>query len=143
MTDPEAELVQAVAPLWSMERTRAALGLIESQVTERMRDGSLLGLECSDGSLVFPLAQFETHDGTVRVRPALVQFLGMLRDEDPWTVALVLVTAADELDGDSPVDWTRDGRDIEALLDYATTLRTPLHGRVPPHAPPKNTPSPG
>lgn len=125
VTDPETELVEAVAPLWSAERTLTALGLTESQATERVRAGSLLGLECSDGSLVFSLAQFETHEGTVRVRPALVEFFTMLRGEDPWTVALFAVTKADELDGLSPVDWVRDGRDTEALLDYANTLRTP------------------
>lgn len=125
MTDPEIELVEAVAPLWSAERTLTALGLTESQATERIRAGSLLGLECSDGSLVFPLAQFETYDGTVGVRPSLVEFFTMLRDEDPWTVALFAVTTADELDGQSPIEWARHGRDTETLLDYANTLRTP------------------
>lgn len=70
-------------------------------------------------------AQFETVDGTVRVRPALVQFLTILRDVDPWTVAMVAATpAADELDGLSPTEWARQGRDVDTLFDFAHQLCT-------------------
>lgn len=121
---PEADMEEAVGPLWSTERTQAALGVTDAEMTAHRSSGTLLGVPTSDDCWFYPLFQFETHGGGVRVRPALVEFFQGLRDADPWATAILAASAADELDGRSPVEWVRDGGDPEVLADYANVLRS-------------------
>lgn len=116
-------MVAAIGALWSAERTRDALGLTDTEVVARRSAGALLGVQTADDSWFYPLAQFEPHDGGVRVRPGLAAFLEVLRDVDPWTVAMAANTPAEELEGRSPVEWARDGKSIDTLIDYAYVLR--------------------
>lgn len=47
----------------------------------------------------------------------------VLRDHDPWTIAVLNHTPAPELDDLTPLDWVREGRDAQALVDYARVLK--------------------
>lgn len=90
-------------------RLARARGIHSAQaMNERIRAGAILALKTSDGQLVFPVSQFHTIQGDgVKVIPALVPALIALRKYDPWAVALLLRTPADELAGATPLEWAR------------------------------------
>jgi hypothetical protein len=116
----QQELVQTVGPFWSSAKVRAELAIPTRQALDaRIRAGSVLALKTSDGALVFPVLQFRSTTSGAEVRPALKAAIKQLRAHDPWTVALLLCTPADELDGLSPLAWTRAEYDPAALASYA------------------------
>lgn len=118
--DPGNELVDLLAPFWSAEKTRAALGgPSRTRMSQRRKEGSLLGLKTSDRVIVYPVSQFEPHGGGVRVRPGLRGFFAALKDYDPWTVAVLMHTPAPELNELTPLDWVRRGLELDVLGDYA------------------------
>ena len=115
----QRELVQAVGPFWSSAKVRAELAIPTRQALDaRIRAGSVLALKTSDGELVFPVMQFRSSASGAEVRPALKGAIKQLRAHDPWTVALLLCTPADELDGLSPLAWARAEHDPEVLAAY-------------------------
>jgi hypothetical protein len=121
--DPErSEVADRLAPLWSAERTRRALGISRSALGDRRKSGSVLALRTSDGAFFYPVSQFERRGGKIQVKPGLRSFLMRLRDHDPWTVALILHAQAPELGGSTPLAWIRQSRDQATLEDYADTL---------------------
>lgn len=118
----DRRLVDVVAPLWSAAKTQQALGS-NSDLVEACRAGEVLGLTAQTGTLSTPWRNSrKSADGSVRVKPALITFLVTLRDHDSWTVAVLLNTAADELDGLTPLDWARQLGHQQALGDYAALL---------------------
>jgi hypothetical protein len=117
------DLTDLVGPLWSADKTQQALGVSSRAAMRDLCDtGSLLGVPTADGDVFYPVAQFETHDGGFRVKPAVQQFMMALRERDPWTVAVLLHTPADELDECAPLDWVRRDGDTSTLLDYANLV---------------------
>lgn len=126
----ETSLLDLVTPLWSAERTHAALDIDADAAATWRREGRLLGVPASDGPDTFyPVGQFETIEGRVRVKPALVAFYRATTDLDPWTVAVTLQTPAPELDGLSPMEWVDGSRNIEALVGLGETLSEEVRRR--------------
>ena len=118
--DGQRQLVQVVGPFWSSAKVRAELAIPTRQALDaRIRAGSVLALKTSDGELVFPVLQFRSSPSGAEVRPALKAAIKQLRAHDPWTVALLLCTPADELDGLSPLAWARAEHDPAVLAAYA------------------------
>ncbi|MDN4161134.1 hypothetical protein [Nocardioides abyssi] len=76
--------------------------------------------------MLYPLAQFVKRDGVVVVRDGVLRMLEALREQDSWTVAVLLHTPAAELDGLTPLQWMREGRPVEVLAEYAKVLRREL-----------------
>jgi hypothetical protein len=125
VADPDrSELADMVAPLWTAEHTRRVLKLSRPTMLDRRKAGSLLALKTTDGDFFYPVSQFERRDGKVQVKPALRKFMMVLRDRDPWTVAILIHTPAPELGDLTPLDWVRQGRDSKPLLDYAHVVNT-------------------
>ena len=123
LPDPDrSELAELVAPLWTAEHTRHLLKLSRRAMSSREQARSLLALETADGDLYYPVSQFERHDGEIRVKPALQAFMQAMPDRDPWTIAVLVNTPADELDSSTPLDWVRGGGDTQVLLDLAVVL---------------------
>jgi len=122
--DPEHnEIADLVAPLWSADRTRRALGSpSRAAMADRRRAGTILGLKTTDGDIFYPVSQFETFQGAVRVKPALREFFRILRDQDPWTVAVLMRTPTADLEDRCPVDWAADEGGLEVLAEYARTV---------------------
>jgi hypothetical protein len=77
----------------------------------------------ADGDRVYPVFQFARHhDGSVETKPAVAAMLEPLRSFDPWTVALLLNTIAPELDGETPIEWARQGGAQDALRGLAQVV---------------------
>ena len=123
---PWRSMAERVAPLWSAEKASSELGLQEEELVSAGRSARLVALETSDHAWVFPVAQFERVDGIVRVRPDVQKMLLELAAVDRWTVAQLLATPADELDGLSPYEAVKAGWGVERLVAFARRLRIEL-----------------
>lgn len=117
------ELAKPHVPLWSAGRTADALGVSRAVLERQRTAGSLLRVMSSDGEWFCPITQFERRDVAVFVRPALRRFLTTLREFDPWTVGVLMVTPAQELDDLTPSVWTHQGRDERSLAAFADRVR--------------------
>jgi hypothetical protein len=116
-------LADALAPFWSAAKVQTELGLDEDRLTADLTASRVLGLVTSDGVWVFPVAQFERVDGTVRVKPSIRAMLAELAGTDGWSVGLLLTTEAPELGGKSPYDAERAGTAVDELVEYARLVR--------------------
>ena len=85
---------------------------------ERTQRGTLLALRDQEGTNRYPAFQFGA-DG--RPLPALGDVMRTLTRvvETPYTIAAWLTSTEPELDGHSPVDWLRSGRDPTAIVTQA------------------------
>ena len=118
-------LVELLGPFWSSAKVRTALGINTRQALDsRISSGSVLALPTTDRRLLFPVFQFIAHGGDVRVRPALARMFSVLRAHDPWSVAVMVNTAAPELQGMTPFEWARAGHDDESLVRLARTIES-------------------
>lgn len=116
-----SDMGDLVGPFWTAEHARKMLGLTRSGMAERRKSGSILAME-DNGDFFYPVNQFETHQGVVRVRPGLRSFLIGLKAQDSWTVGVLLHTPAPELDDSTPLEWVRQKRDQDVLAAYAHRL---------------------
>jgi hypothetical protein len=119
------ELVRLLEPFWSAERTMEALGLDGAGLQRAAEAGEILQLLTSDGGARFLVFQFVRSNEVVRVWPGLRVMLRVLKDEDQWSVALLLkaLGPVEELGGRSVLDAVRAGIDDEALERYADLIR--------------------
>jgi hypothetical protein len=123
MAEDRSELADLLAPFWTAQRAQAALGISRQAMADRRKTGAILALKAADTDTYFyPVAQFETKDGAVRVKPMLRRFLMTLRHREPWTVGVLLHTPAPELENRTPLDWVRRHGDEGTLLDYARVV---------------------
>lgn len=124
MTDDATRMMlDAVGPLWSRERTRKALRLDDPTLARAVADGTVLGVQTDDEQWFFPLSQFEPlGDNAAQVRPGLLGYLEATADQDRWSVAMMLNSPTEELDGLSPIDWLRAGRPDDKVTDYGQIL---------------------
>lgn len=107
-----------LGPLLSSADVRELLGDISRQrVDELLRARRLIGLRDSAGRRRFPTFQFR--DG--RALEALVAAYWLVADAvaSDWTAGSWLVSPDQALDGRSPVQWVRDGRDAGRLITVA------------------------
>jgi hypothetical protein len=120
------DFADLVAPLWTAEHARRVLKLSRATMAERRKTGSLLALRTTGGDFFYPVSQFEKRNGKVQVKPALRKFMMALRDQDPWTTAVLMQTPASELRDQTPLGWIRDGGDPQTLASYAEVLRAEI-----------------
>ena len=117
-------LAERVGPFWSSAKVRSELGVRTRQALDsRIASGSLLAVRTADGRLLFPISQFERRGGRVGVRDGLRPLLSTLRGQDGWSVALLIVTSAPELGGQTPLEWVRSESDPERLALFAEQVR--------------------
>lgn len=124
-------LVDTVGPSWTIDKLRKELGGVSYQaVHQRVGRGTLLGLPTSDGVTVYPLFQFVRTNGKLTVRPGLLQMFKILKEQEPWQVAVLLNTPAPELEDHTPVEWEKNGGDIEHLEQLATVLKQEMESNA-------------
>lgn len=122
-------MADIVGPFWPGSRVREALHLKSRQaLAERVKSGSVLALPVIENSgkttLVYPVSQFRRLGEEIEVRPELVAMLRVLREHDPWSVALVLAAPAEELGDVSPIEAAKPGPDRPAVEEFAALART-------------------
>jgi hypothetical protein len=108
-----------LGPSLSSAQVRELLGDVSRQrVDELLREQRLIGLRDSSGRRRFPIFQFRD-DG--RPLDSLVAAYWTVTSgaASDWTAASWCVAPDDALDGRSPVQWAREGRDPERLASIA------------------------
>lgn len=120
----DGALVDTIGPSWSSTKLREELGGVSRQALhQRVRRGTLLGLPTSDGATVYPVFQFHRRGGRIEVLTGLQPIIIALSGQSAWSVAVLLNTAAPELDGATPVEWARRGGDVDRLGELAGVLQ--------------------
>ncbi|MCW2788353.1 MAG: hypothetical protein JWP56_656 [Aeromicrobium sp.] len=118
-------LVHALGPFWSLRRTCEALDLgSEEDVIVAVSVGSVIGLRTSDGVAVFPVRQFERAGSELQVRAYVRVLLSELLGQDPWSVALVVLSAElPELAGRTFAQAVDDGIGLQVVRELAALIR--------------------
>ncbi len=116
---PGAAMAARLSPFWSRHKVEAELGLDAPDLDAAVADGHVLGLETSDGVVVFPVAQFERVNDRTRVRPGVRTMLEELKGDDRWSVALIFTAPAEELSDLSPYEAVIAGTDSARLAAFA------------------------
>lgn len=87
-------------------------------VEQRRKRGTVLALKTSDKKWIYPTWQFVDHE----VLPGLSEVLLVFGEAPAWSVATWLTTPASDLEGASPADWLREGRDRGSVLRAAQRM---------------------
>jgi hypothetical protein len=118
--DTPNRLSEHLGPFWSGTKVQRELRLMSRQaLDERRKTGRVLALKTSDNHRIYPVSQFQRRGNRVEVKPELVSMLSVLRDHDPWSVAVLLRTPAPELENLTPLDWIHQGRETAATQALA------------------------
>lgn len=99
----------------------AMLGVSRQALAKRQQSGSLLGL-AGDGTTWYPTWQFDETEECIRpeVRDLIGAFRDRLDNVDPLLIAAWATTNQQEdLDGSTPAQWLRTGRNPEQLRQSA------------------------
>jgi hypothetical protein len=115
-----AELVwgRQVGRMLSSREVAELLGVSRQAVHERTQRGSLLALRGADGGMLYPAFQFGSSGHPLAGIAEAVRALTPVV-ETPYTIAAWFTSSEPELEGLTPSDWLRDGRDPEAVIEQA------------------------
>lgn len=94
------------------------LGITRQALHQKAARRALLACPLDDGGVVYPTWQFLDSGAGI---PALADVLTTLADgtDDAWMHALWMQAPSDELDGDRPSQWLRNGGDPRRVLTLA------------------------
>jgi hypothetical protein len=107
---------RALGPLLSAGQVRELLGVSRQRVDELLRGKRLIGLRERSGRRRYPLFQFD--DG--RPVEALAKaFYTVTSGLDEWSAASWCTQSDPALDGLSPAQWAKSGKDPERLAQIA------------------------
>lgn len=108
-----------LGPFYGSAKVARLLGGISRQaVADRRGRGTLFGLQTADRAWVYPAFQFDERNA---VLAGLSATLKILRESpiDDWSLASWLSSPMRMLEGHSPIDWLRLGKDRAALETVA------------------------
>lgn len=104
-----------VGPFFDTPALTRWLGITRQALGKRVQNGSLLCVKTADNHLLYPAFQFdETRTGL----PRLADVLDLLAEKDrtdAWQAALWLNSDGDDLDGLTPAQALRVGRESEVI----------------------------
>jgi len=108
-----------LGPFYTTGQVAKLLGAVSRQaVADRRRRRTLLALRTADGVVVHPVFQFDEQNRVLEGLPAVLQIVAA-SGVDEWTLAGWLVSPSTPLEGKSPIEWLREGRDHAPLLALA------------------------
>ncbi len=110
---------ELLGPFYGPGQVARVLGNVSRQaVADRRQRRTLLGLKTADRHWVYPLFQFDRHNRVLAGLPALLRILGDSAVDD-WSLAGWLVSPLRSLGGRSAIEWLRQEREPETLLEVA------------------------
>jgi hypothetical protein len=99
------ELLQEAGGGWGSTQVARHLGLTRQAVDKRRKAGKLLALQSGHGDYVYPVCQFTEHG----VLAGFDRFLAACPPSGGWTRLDLLLTPAEEIGNESPVEALRRG----------------------------------
>lgn len=106
-------------PFYTASGLAHVLGVADAIVNDRVEAGSVLAARSAEGELLFPTWQL-TND---RVDPTLAKLWKLLRQSgDDWSCLLWMRAPSRDLEGLSPMQWIRDGRDPHPVLEASSRV---------------------
>lgn len=94
------------------------LGISRQALHQKVARHAVLACPLDDGSTVYPTWQFLDSGATI---PSLAEVLATLAEgsDDAWMVALWMRAPSENLDGERPCDWLRNGGDPQQVIAMA------------------------
>jgi hypothetical protein len=129
-----AALVAAAAAVWQkqlgplleMRHAQQLLGVGSRQaVHDLIQRHRLLALTTEDRRTLIPVFQFTEAGRPYEAVPPILRIFAQA-EATGWTTASWFTTPCPELDGQSPIAWISEGRDLDAVLDAARAAAAPL-----------------
>ena len=129
-----AALVAAAAAVWQkqlgplleMRHAQQLLGVGSRQaVHDLIQRHRLLALTTEDRRTLIPVFQFTEAGRPYEAVPPILRIFAQA-EATGWTTASWFTTPCPELDGQSPMAWISEGRDLDAVLDAARAAAAPL-----------------
>lgn len=113
-------LEEALGPFFDASTVSNFMEITRENLAEHVHGGSMLGMLTESGALVLPTFGFDGESVADWVGPVV----GALLESgvDGWTVGLWLTEANTDLEGMTPLEWFRSGRDTETVLAQARLM---------------------
>jgi hypothetical protein len=94
------------------------LGVSRQALHQKGARHAILACPLDDGGVVYPAWQFLDSGATI---PSLADVLATLAEgtDDAWMIALWMQAPSEDLDGDRPSQWLRNGGDPQQVLAMA------------------------
>lgn len=94
------------------------LGISRQALHQRVARHAILACSLEDGGVVYPTWQFLDSGATI---PSLAEVLTALAKgtDDPWIIALWMRAPNEDLDGNRPNEWLRNGHDPQRVVAMA------------------------
>jgi hypothetical protein len=94
------------------------LGISRQALHQKVARHAILACPLDDGGVVYPTWQFLDSGATI---PSLPRVLATLAEgsDDAWMLALWLRAPSENLDGECPSEWLRQGRDAQPVIAMA------------------------
>lgn len=94
------------------------LGISRQALHQKVARHAILACPLDEGGVVYPTWQFLAHGATI---PSWAEVLAILAEgtDDGWMIALWMRAPSDDLDGDRPSEWLRNGGDPKQVLTMA------------------------
>ncbi|MBI9115671.1 hypothetical protein [Sanguibacter suaedae] len=108
---------QQIGPFYDTAGVVAMIGSSKAAVSDRVHRGTLIGALTRNGTMVYPAFQFEGRE----MHPGIKSVLGAFKRSglDGWAIASWFTVPAEDLDGQTPAQWIRDGHDITVARELA------------------------
>ena len=116
-----ARLADRVGPVYDAVATHQLLSIDRRQASDRRNRGTILALKTSDDHWVYPAFQFTGPTVNPQMKSMFSKF-AQVSDTPWWTVAAWFRTTRTDLDGLTPADWVRNGRDLETVTTLVDEL---------------------
>lgn len=106
-----------IGPFYDTAGVVAMFDASKAAVSDRVQRGTLIGARTRNGAMVYPVFQFDGRE----VHPGIKSVLGAFKRSglDGWAIASWFTVPAEDLDGQTPAQWIRDGRDVAVARNLA------------------------
>lgn len=109
---------EMLGPYYDTSGLRQRLGVTRQALAGRVQRNTLLGVEADDGSILYPVWQFDRHLKVFAGLPAILQELHRVAT-DGFSKALWLCTPQDDLDQKTSAQWLAESGDAERVRRLA------------------------
>ncbi|MFT4166357.1 MAG: hypothetical protein QM650_14050 [Microlunatus sp.] len=109
---------EMLGPYYDTSGLRQRLGVTRQALAGRVQRDTLLGVEADDGSILYPVWQFDHHLKVLAGLPAILQELNQVAT-DGFSKALWLCTPQDDLNQKTSAEWLAESGDAERVRHLA------------------------